>query len=379
MAESEKQCVQLCPHDHAPLARVLQDGGISWRCRECGGIFATLPFLRRFLATSAINSLWQRARAADGTSDGIACPSCGSPMVRLKATADAASPLLDVCRICQSVWFDMDEFEALPSRPPDPKPATTTSIPPEMRAKIAIFEVRRLSELERRERAKQFGSWQSFLALLGFPAPIGGPRVSRFPLITCALAGIAISASVPGFFDHSLILRFGLVPDTLFGNRFYTLVTSLFFHGNVLHLIGNLYFLFLFGPLAEGALGRKRFLLLFVVAGISGGLLHAAIDLRASLPVIGASGCISGLMTYVAFAFPSLSLGVCFYFHFAAVPVELYVVFWFVLQIMGLFPQIFGFGDVSAAAHIAGAVAGAAIFFLCGKPSRDPSRSLDID
>lgn len=71
-------------------------------------------------------------------------------------------------------------------------------------------------------------------------------------------------------------------------------------------------------------------------------------------------------MTYVAFAFPSLSLCVFCCYHLLTISVELYVAFWFVLQLVELCFQISGFWDISAAAHIAGAIAGAILFFSRG-------------
>ena len=374
-----KTCSPSCPHDHTPLLRVQKKGGVSWRCPTCGGIFATLPFLRRFLDASAINSLWQGARMASDTPDGIACPSCGGQMVRLKATGEATSPWLDVCKSCQSVWFDANEFDTLPMRQENPKPASNAPLPQAARETIALFEVRRIEERAERESIGQPDSWRTLLAVLGFPARIGGPRASRSPVVTYAIICVSVLVSLLGFFDHSLIHRFGLVPDTLSGIRLFTLFSSLFFHGNFLHLVENLYFLFLFGPLAEDALGRKRFLLLYFLAGVSGGLLHALIDPRASSVAIGASGCISGIISYVAFAFPSFSFCVYWCYRMLNISAEIFLVIWVFLQLAGLLTQIYGLGEVSAAAHLAGAVVGVIFFFRCGKPRRDPAHDFDID
>ncbi len=379
MGIHDKSCSPPCPHDHTPLVRVQKDGGVSWRCPKCGGVFAALPFLRRFLDASAINRLWQGARMAANTLDGIACPSCGGQMVRIKATGEATSPWLDVCRSCQSVWFDANEFDAIPKRSTDSKPDSNAPLPPAAREKIALFEVRRIEERAERESIGQPDCWRTLLAVLGFPTRSGGPRASRLPVATYAIACISILGSLLGFFDHSLIHRFGLVPDTLSGIRLFTLLSSLFFHGNFLHLVENLYFLFLFGPLAEDALGRKRFLLLYFLAGVSGGVLHTLIDPRASSAAIGASGCISGIISYVAFAFPSFSFRVYWCYRMLNISAEIFLVIWVFLQLAGLLTQIYGLGEVSAAAHLAGAAVGVIFFFRCGKPRRDPAHDFDID
>ena len=368
-----------CPHDHRPLVRFQADKGVSWRCPTCGGVFATLPFLRKILVAPTINELWQESQTGKAQKTTIDCPSCGHPLLRLKAGTDAAAPELDVCRTCQAVWFDRQELDALPPRPQEQPTAIASPMPQEAREKFALFQIERIGEQDRQTGAESLGCLQAIPFLLGWPVPMGGPRTSRFPLMVFGLAGFILSASLLGFADPDLLLRFGLVPDTLMGPRLLTILTSLFLHGGILHLVENLYFLYLFGPLAEDALGRKRFLALFFLAGVAGGAFHAMLDPRSSVPLVGASGCLSGIMAYVALAFPSVRFKIRWYILGLNISAELYFLFWFFLQLVSVFMQAGGIGQVSAAAHIAGALAGAFVFFRCRKPRRSRTRNLDID
>lgn len=85
----------------------------------------------------------------------------------------------------------------------------------------------------------------------------------------------------------------GLTPSDL---SIATLITSQFLHGDIIHLLGNMFFLVIFGFAVEAALGGKLFLLFYLVSGVAGGLLHALIERESSTPLVGASGAISGVM-----------------------------------------------------------------------------------
>lgn len=93
-------------------------------------------------------------------------------------------------------------------------------------------------------------------------------------------------------------LKYGLIPDQLHP---ITLITHQFLHGGMMHLLGNLFFLVLCGFAVEAAIGHLRFLLFYLLSGITGGLLFAVLDLSSTTPLVGASGAISGVMAmYVA-------------------------------------------------------------------------------
>lgn len=93
--------------------------------------------------------------------------------------------------------------------------------------------------------------------------------------------------------DSVSYLRFGLVPNDI---DFITPLSSQFLHGDLMHLIGNLFFLVICGFAVEAAIGHLRFLVFYLITGIVGGLAHAWLDLNSSTPLVGASGAISGVM-----------------------------------------------------------------------------------
>jgi len=129
-----------------------------------------------------------------------------------------------------------------------------------------------------------------------------------FPFVTLLLIGLNVAVYIAGIWGHyggdALVREYGFVPR-LFWFRPLTLVTSTFLHAGLLHLTGNMWFLWLYGDNVEERLGRFRYLLLYLSAGIIGNLLHGATGLFADkTPVIGASGAVAGVMGYYMPAFP---------------------------------------------------------------------------
>lgn len=165
--------------------------------------------------------------------------------------------------------------------------------------------------------------------------------------------------------------RLGLVPyylvNTFNGARLITLVTpitSMFLHAGVLHLAGNMLFLFVFGGNVEDALGHNKYLGFYLIVGIAGGLTQAYLSLAAGPPDIyassvGASGAISGVMAAYLVFFPRARI--LSYLAYFVIPIRAFwfVGFWFLLQLL-FFVSGMNTG-VAYGAHIGGFAAGLVI------------------
>src|SRR5207249_4486791 len=116
--------------------------------------------------------------------------------------------------------------------------------------------------------------------------------------------------------------------------------TSFFLHGGWVHLLGNLYFLLIFGDNVEDYLGRWRYLLLILLAMIVGDALHVLMDPRSAVPVIGASGGIAGIITFYALKFPRVRLGFLFRFWWFHMPAYFALIMWVLLQFVGAWLQL---------------------------------------
>jgi membrane associated rhomboid family serine protease len=178
--------------------------------------------------------------------------------------------------------------------------------------------------------------------------------------------------------NDAFIRTFGLVPLkmqlALSGGRytlaeaFLPLITCMFLHGGFLHILGNMWFLWIFGGAVEDRMGPISYLLFYFICGIGSGLAQALFSWGTSLPSIGASGAISGVLgAYVVF-FPSsriLTLVPLFVFFFTAqIPAIIFIGLWFAVQFLSGVSSLStrggaSMGGVAWWAHVGGFVLGA--------------------
>jgi len=133
---------------------------------------------------------------------------------------------------------------------------------------------------------------------------------TRAIVIACVLIHLAVTLGGSGF-EMAVSMGGGLIPARISGSLVYdhalpapaTLVSSIFLHASWAHLAFNMLFLAWIGRFVEAVLGRWRYLLLFFVSGIAGGLVQVALDPGSPIPVVGASGAISGVFATHAMIF----------------------------------------------------------------------------
>jgi membrane associated rhomboid family serine protease len=147
-----------------------------------------------------------------------------------------------------------------------------------------------------------------------------------------------------------------------------TLFTSMFLHGGWMHLIGNMLYLWIFGNNVEDSMGHGRFLLFYLLCGVAAALAQALPNPDSTIPMVGASGAISGVLGAYLLLFPHarvlvlLPLG--FYARLVQLPAMWVLGFWFVLQIINSVMTAADRGGVAWGAHIGGFVAGALLIPL---------------
>ena len=132
---------------------------------------------------------------------------------------------------------------------------------------------------------------------------------------------------------HHFFAHYGVVPARL---QLTDLFTSMFLHGGFMHLIGNMWFLWIYGDNVEDVLGRVKYLAFYLTCGIAGSLVQVAADPGTSIPNIGASGAIAGVMGAYLLKFPHarvLTLIPLFVVFFTReLPAYIILIYWFVLQ-----------------------------------------------
>jgi membrane associated rhomboid family serine protease len=188
----------------------------------------------------------------------------------------------------------------------------------------------------------------------------------RTPFVTYALivANVIVFAITwPMFADPPALERlyytWGLVPRL---SDPVTFVTSMFLHGGVMHLLGNMLFLWIFGDNLEDEMGHLPFLAFYLAGGLGAAFLQVAADPRSVIPMVGASGAIAGVMGGYLLLFPRARVDVLLFFiiiiRIIPVPAWIMLGVWFGLQLIGGYGASSQTGGVAYWAHAGGFVAG---------------------
>jgi membrane associated rhomboid family serine protease len=173
-----------------------------------------------------------------------------------------------------------------------------------------------------------------------------------------------------GFVPGRFVSLLGHLPQAL-PVMFIPLVTSIFLHGGWLHLIGNMWFLYIFGDNVEDILGHGRYLLLYLVSGVGANLIYLIFSPFSLMPLVGASGAVAGVMGAYFFLFPGarvLTLVPIFFFiTVLELPAYIFLGFWFLMQFLfgafsGVGPQA-GTGGVAWWAHVGGFLLGILLLY----------------
>lgn len=209
--------------------------------------------------------------------------------------------------------------------------------------------------------------------------PLGDENPTRsFPVVTVALivANVLVFLydKLIGFGAPEALIDYAMIPCTISGQCEYqvppisphwlTIFTSMFLHAGILHLGGNMLYLWIFGNNVEDALGHFQFLIWYLLWGVAAALSHVVINADSQIPTVGASGAIAGALGAYFVLFPTARIRVLVIFFFIidviAVPAFILLGLWFLMQ--------FQFQPgVATMAHAGGFIAGAATILAMGR------------
>lgn len=198
------------------------------------------------------------------------------------------------------------------------------------------------------------------------------PVVTILIIVLCVLVYFW-QTILPGSQGEAVVYSLGLIPAVLSGRAELpealrlvpaplTLVTSMFLHGGLLHVGGNMLYLWIFGDNIEDRLGRGAFVIFYLLCGIAAGLAQALPDLSSQVPMIGASGAISGVLGAYLILYPHARVLVVIplfiLFYTFELPAVIVLGIWFVGQLLSSMAQQTGQAGVAFGAHVGGFVAG---------------------
>ena len=171
--------------------------------------------------------------------------------------------------------------------------------------------------------------------------------------------------------------RFQIGPDTVCvlgsDSSWHTTITSMFMHGGWFHIIGNMWFLWIFGNNVEDAMGHGRFILFYLLCGLAASALQIVANPESAIPMVGASGAIGGVMGAYVLLYPRVHVHLLIFLGFlvttVAVPAVFMLGYWFLIQVIGGFGSIGAQGGgVAFWAHVGGFVAGALLVLVFRDP-----------
>jgi membrane associated rhomboid family serine protease len=198
------------------------------------------------------------------------------------------------------------------------------------------------------------------------------------PIVTVAIIGLCVIVYLyqlwlGRYAGERFVLAYGMIPAVLFGEAqldpriggvgpLTSLLTSMFVHGGLMHLLGNMIYLWVFGNNIEDALGHVRFILFYVLCGVAAALTQAFIDPGSKLPMVGASGAISGVLAADLVLHPQARVTVfvwlLIFIRFIQLPAGLVLGIWILFQVFNAATADPQQGGVAWFAHIGGFFAG---------------------
>src|SRR5580700_2277852 len=197
-------------------------------------------------------------------------------------------------------------------------------------------------------------------------------------IIAVNVAVFLFQLSMPGSLQNRFIMQYGLVPDRL---HYSSILTSMFIHGGFLHIAGNMWFLWIFGRGVEDLLGHAKYLFLYFACGIAAALFFVMLNSNSTVPTVGASGAIAGVMGAYLIKFPRAYIRtlvfIVIFITTIDIPAFFLLLYWFAIQFFSGLGSV-GYsaqmsGGVAWFAHVGGFLAGMALMFLM--PTRQRART----
>ncbi|HTT64978.1 MAG TPA: rhomboid family intramembrane serine protease [Bryobacteraceae bacterium] len=205
------------------------------------------------------------------------------------------------------------------------------------------------------------------------------------PVVTIAIIIVNLlvflfEASLGSYRLNRFIEYYGLVPDEFQVSRIFT---SMFLHGGWLHVLGNMWFLWIFGDNIEDILGHGKFLLFYIACGVAAALSQTYLSLDSRVPMVGASGAIAGVMGAYLIKFPKSRIYTLIFYIFITtieVPAWAMLIYWFAIQFfsgLGSLAAPVAQGGTAFFAHVGGFLAGMGLIYAL-RPEQRYTRRKDL-
>ena len=218
--------------------------------------------------------------------------------------------------------------------------------------------------------------------------PLRDHRPTRiFPAITFSIIVtnvlvfiLEVYLDLTGYLDW-FFYSFAIIPSLIVqGEQLYALITAMFIHGGLFHVFFNMLYLYIFGNNIEDSMGSGRFILFYLLCGLAASFAQVLMDPQSSIPTLGASGAIAGVLGAYMVLYPRERVDVLLGYFYMRIPAIIVLLSWFVLQLFSGFLSLGGpsQGGVAFFAHIGGFVTGAILIFFFRRKQRNQWQNMRI-
>lgn len=327
-----------CPRCTFPLTPYTHEGEELDHCQRCEGTFVDHGLAAVQFGPEAHPEFWKQEYVTKGpVPSKLLCPRCQQRLDAYELKLDKTALEIDECGKCHSMWFDRDEAVHL-------------------RALMQNSAIHAAAMTARKGTVKSY----IFQLLTQFPVEVWNPVRHRPYMVYTLLTSLVVMFlwqldNEPYLVQHHQ--QFLMVPaDMMAGENLWTLVSAGFFHGGLMHLVGNMWMLWIFGDNVEDQLRKRHFLILYFGALLVGNVAHLVAEWGSIVPLLGASGAISGLMGAYLVLFPRVKVWAMIVVFRVKVSAIWYLGLWGALQVGMVYLEVAG---VAWFAHLGGFAFGA--------------------
>jgi membrane associated rhomboid family serine protease/Zn-finger nucleic acid-binding protein len=337
---------RFCPRCTYPLTSISKGEVELDHCNRCKGNFFDPGEIGATFGGFTDPEKWVETHVATSLGRSkLGCPAGHEHLQAFRVSFEKKEVEVDVCPDCKGLWLDATEGKQL------------------QEILVAEQDAKQAAEVSA-------GGAKTYLFQLftGFPIEVYNP-VRRRPVLLLTLMTFLVFIFVGQMaVGREIVIAFCLIPQAFWaGEQLWGLLTHTFLHGGLFHLLGNIYFLYIFGDNIEDTLGKNGLVLVLVVSALVGGALHAATHPQSPIPVLGASSAVSGVIGAYLVLFPRVKVWVVFFFVRFKLGVLWYFGIWVFFNCLNAFrgvPGIAWFG------HIGGFAAGVAVAYAVRKRLR---------
>jgi len=360
-------------------------------CGSCGGAWfdygelsSSIEYILQKHSSKVAdsNSELTRSRLNPDTVNELkkSCPRCNLPMQKINYMYDS-NVILDKCGQCGGLWADYGEFKKI---------ASYCKGNPQMEALGKSILKSGWSPGKDKKDKDPIVELGNFLNQPARPIFFFGPRfiiplkddiatnIIPYGTIGLLLINILIFLLMLKSGGNSLEIyqKYGLVPSEILSGRGYlSFFSSLFLHGGFMHLLGNMFFLWIFADNVEEHLGLGEFIAFFIICGFWADIIHILTNADSTIPTVGASGAIAGIMGAYFYLFPHAKIKTLVFYQIIDIPAFILIGTWLALQL--LYAAItFGVNtSVAFSAHIGGFFSGIFFIWLYENKIKPPARA----